>query len=187
MDPDLKFHGGLRLIGRFDPSCLIHAVREFDESRWDEIRARQERDDYAPHAATQTVYGHFYESWLEHHDEVLIKAVAPALREIRQLIADFFALEEPRLRRLIFTRLPGGAEIPIHHDSGRFLERHRRFHTPVFTQPDVEFYAGGVKHRLEVGCLYELNNQRKHAVRNPTAFDRVHMITDFFTRELVRW
>eukprot|EP00501_MAST-03F_sp_TOSAG23-6_P000316 GSMAST32.ASY1.ANO1.323.1 assembled CDS len=92
--------------------------------------------------------------------------------------------------RCVFACLPAGVTIPVHHDSGRWVEVAHRIHVPLVTNPGVTFFAGADEASLEeyhlpVGTCVELNNHAKHKVINNGASGenidnrRVHLIFDY--------
>ena len=107
--------------------------------------------------------------------------------QFREAIEPFFkALGVPthRVVRCLLAKLPIGTTIPVHHDTGFWVSRSHRLHAPVVTDGGVIFRAGPTeplmqRYRLEVGGVYELNNQSKHYVSNWGATERVHLIFDY--------
>ena len=51
------------------------------------------------------------------------------------------------------------------------------------THPDVNFQVDGERFTLEEGHLYELNNTRRHSVRNESSLDRVHLLVDMLPND----
>lgn len=89
-----------------------------------------------------------------------------------------------QLLRCVMARLPAGVTIPVHHDTGRWVQVAHRIHCPVITNSQVFFYAGHSvdqmhKYQLPVGCAVELNNAAKHKVENLGPSDRVHLMMDY--------
>ena len=95
--------------------------------------------------------------------------------------------------RCLLARLPPGAGIPVHHDTGRWCTRSHRVHIPVFTSTQsahsklhaqVQFSVGQSTARMNQVAFYqgaaiELNNRAKHAVHNHWSRHRVHLIFDW--------
>ena len=95
--------------------------------------------------------------------------------------------------RCLLARLPPGAGIPVHHDTGRWCTRSHRVHIPVFTSAQsatakenaqVQFSVGRHTSRMQPvaftqGAAVELNNRAKHAVHNHWPQHRVHLIFDW--------
>ena len=86
--------------------------------------------------------------------------------------------------RCLLARIPPGAHIGIHHDTGRWTTLTHRIHVPVVTNPDVVFRVGPipedmVRVNFREGFAYELNNRAKHEVFNGGKSHRVHLIFDW--------
>eukprot|EP00750_Incisomonas_marina_P019554 INCI3566.1.p2 GENE.INCI3566.1~~INCI3566.1.p2 ORF type:complete len:538 (+),score=78.99 INCI3566.1:235-1848(+) len=99
-------------------------------------------------------------------------------------IFERLGIDPARLVRCVMARLPAGVVIPVHHDTGRWVQIAHRLHCPVLTNPNVFFYAGHSEDALEkfqlpVGCAVELNNAAKHKVENLGENDRVHLMMDY--------
>jgi hypothetical protein len=77
-----------------------------------------------------------------------------------------------RVVRCLLAQLPPGVTIPVHHDTGLWVKHTHRIHVPVVTDIErVVFRAGPceesiTRYALDVGGIYELNNQSKHFVAN---------------------
>ncbi len=86
--------------------------------------------------------------------------------------------------RMIFACMPPGMVIPVHHDTGLWVQRTHRVHVPIISNEAVKFFVGADEASMkpvlfQVGCAIELNNQAKHAVENWWDQDRVHLIFDY--------
>lgn len=78
--------------------------------------------------------------------------------------------------RLLLTELPAGAVIPRHRDTGPLLAKTHRCHVPVQTSDKVAFFIDDHPYYLEAGMAYEVDNMRRHAVRNDSDQRRIHLI-----------
>lgn len=181
VDPDKKFGGALRIVGATDPHAIAEIITSYPEAKWDEHTFRQTIYPEATHKYTKTVFVKYRGHGMNLFDEEIFERLRPHLRLFRRTFRNYYEVDRVPIRRIIFTKLEAGRGIPKHRDSGKFLEHHRRIHIPIVTHPDVEFLAGDDWHHLSAGTMYELNNQRAHAVRNPTNVDRIHMIVDIET------
>ncbi|CAH0479679.1 unnamed protein product [Peronospora belbahrii] len=104
----------------------------------------------------------------------------------KELVAIFEQINIPlnRVVRCILASMPPGAEIPVHHDTGSWVQFTHRMHIPVFTSSDIDFYVGWndqnmQRYEFKQGNVYELNNMCRHHVKNNWDKHRVHMIFDY--------
>ncbi|MEO7690483.1 MAG: aspartyl/asparaginyl beta-hydroxylase domain-containing protein [Sphingomonas sp.] len=82
------------------------------------------------------------------------------------------------IAKLFLAELPVGAEIPPHRDLAEALTRSHRCYLPILTNPDTQMTIGDETFHLEPGIAYELDNTRRHSVRNARETRRVHLICD---------
>jgi len=107
-------------------------------------------------------------------------ALRPVLDRVRRELGDGYFL------RVILTRLAPLSHIPVHSDHGDSLPFVHRLHVPLVTSERVRFQVGDETRNLAVGTIWEINNQRRHAVRNEGDSARVHLIIDYVTPALER-
>ncbi len=93
-------------------------------------------------------------------------------------------VDERRIVRSLLACMPPGVEIPVHHDTGFWVQHTHRIHVPIITGPGVDFFVGADKESIQKyefneGRVVELNNQAKHAVANNWDRGRVHLIFDY--------
>lgn len=93
-------------------------------------------------------------------------------------------VDETRIVRSLLACMPPGVEIPVHHDTGFWVQHTHRIHVPIITGPGVDFFVGHSnetieKYQFNEGRVVELNNQAKHAVSNNWNQGRVHLIFDY--------
>ena len=95
--------------------------------------------------------------------------------------------DEQRVVRLLLAALPPNTTIPVHHDTGAWVQHTHRVHVPILVDdPSLILFRCGPKpsEMQRVSCVeghvFEINNQAKHAVSNchPTKY-RVHLILDY--------
>ena len=108
------------------------------------------------------------------------------VRQAVQPILDCLQISPDRIVRLLLASLPPGTTIPLHHDTGVWVQHTHRVHVPILvTQPDeILFCVGRTNERLEridctPGHVFEMNNQCRHAVSNCSDDYRVHLILDY--------
>jgi aspartyl/asparaginyl beta-hydroxylase (cupin superfamily) len=92
-----------------------------------------------------------------------------------------------RVMDAVAARLGPGGWIKEHRDiSGGVAMGVARFHIPVVTHPDVEFYIGGVRCIMGEGEVWSLDTTYKHRLVNKSDVWRVHLIIDVQMNDAVR-
>lgn len=100
-------------------------------------------------------------------------------------IYDAIGVDEKRIVRSLLAKMPPNVEIPVHHDTGYWVQYTHRVHVAICTDSaKVNFYVGKTeddirKYSFEEGRIVELNNQAKHAVNNQWDQERIHFIFDY--------
>lgn len=183
----MHFADNYRRIGSVDVMPLQRAVAALGEDAWDEAAARQRT--FAVHAQTRSI-PLIYDDDLRHTGptrrsmmDTLESELAPAMDCIRAYFAPAHAAlgrsaDEGYFVRVLLARLAAGGEITSHVDRMPSLMRSHRVHLPIVTNERVLFAVRGDIRHLRAGELWEINNRRSHAVRNPGA-DRIHAILDY--------
>ena len=98
-------------------------------------------------------------------------------------------ISSTQLIRCVFARMPISSNIPVHHDTGQWVNQSHRIHIPISTHSDIHFKVGRTEMEMErvhfeVGSIYELNNACKHTVENVSDIKtRVHLILDYVPEE----
>lgn len=60
--------------------------------------------------------------------------------------------------RSLLARMPPGAKIPVHHDTGYWVRYTHRCHLPIVTAKEVHFYVGATDDTLkEVADFHAIN------------------------------
>jgi mannose-6-phosphate isomerase-like protein (cupin superfamily) len=99
-------------------------------------------------------------------------------------VLDFFACEKTSVRLM---KLNAGAIIKEHTDHEmNFEEGEARFHIPVQTNEQVDFYVLNEKIPMKEGECWYLNLSLKHRVTNAGTTDRVHLVIDCLVNDWVR-
>ncbi len=76
-------------------------------------------------------------------------------------------------------KLAAGTQIHEHKDRDLcFEEGLVRFHIPVFTNLQVEFYLQGEQMHLQEGECWYMNFNLPHALHNKSNADRIHLVID---------
>jgi hypothetical protein len=102
-------------------------------------------------------------------------------------------VEKKNVSAIFIARLPAGKNILPHVDSGEFLELPSRLHVPIWTNPHVTYFIGGVmvddgrpdkmsahmfarEFHMKPGEVWEIDNTSYHSVRNGGDTDRWHLV-----------
>ena len=67
------------------------------------------------------------------------------LQEWRQLllpIYDAVGISENQIVRCLLASMPSGSSIPVHHDTGYWVQKTHRLHLPIITGDGVDFLVG---------------------------------------------
>jgi hypothetical protein len=81
--------------------------------------------------------------------------------------------------RAMAAKLKAGGRIATHIDALPSFRAAHRIHAPLTTGPMVRFTIDGRPCPMQVGRLYEINNQLPHSVINAGAEDRISFIFDY--------
>lgn len=107
-------------------------------------------------------------------------AECPAIREVMDSFGS-------RVLDVSLARLGPGGQIAEHRDiSGGVPMGVGRFHVPIVTHPDVEFYVSGHKVFLGPGELWTLDTTYKHKLHNRSDVLRIHLIVDVELNDAVK-
>jgi hypothetical protein len=86
-------------------------------------------------------------------------------------IYEAIGVSEDKVIRSLLASMPPGMAIPVHHDTGYWVQHTHRVHVAIDTGELVDFFVGPneesmMKILFDEGRIVELNNQAKHAVKN---------------------
>lgn len=93
---------------------------------------------------------------------------------VRQILAGFGVVWS----RSRLLKLAPGAEVKRHSDIYHHWFYRTRVHIPIQTQPVVEFICDDESVHMAAGECWIFDNWRQHAVRNPTDYNRIHLVAD---------
>ena len=93
---------------------------------------------------------------------------------MRQVLASFGVVWS----RSRLLRLAPGAVVSPHSDIHHHWFFRVRMHVPIITLPEVRFTCDGESVHMAAGETWIFDNWRTHAVDNPTASERVHLVAD---------
>jgi hypothetical protein len=97
-------------------------------------------------------------------------------------VLDYF--KDPIEMAVFYSMLPG-AEIHPHRDLSGTLELGKiRYHVPIETNPQVNFFVNRERVPMGVGQMWALNTSYEHAVQNFSTADRIHLVVEV---EVGKW
>lgn len=83
------------------------------------------------------------------------------------------------LGRVMIVHLEPKSEIGIHFDPGPYFKKYSRFHIPLKTNQDVQFFnKDGNRSHMPIKTLCQLNNLDYHGLINNSDEERIHLIAD---------
>jgi hypothetical protein len=116
------------------------------------------------------------------------------LQEAIQPVLDVLQVPRHRVVRCLFASLPPNITIPVHHDTGAWVQLTHRVHVPIIvSEPNRVLFRCGLnvnnmkRVSVDPGHVFELNNQAKHAVSNCSSDYRVHLILGIYFFENFSW
>jgi hypothetical protein len=185
----MYFDGEYRKIGSVNSDLLAEAVQQISEETWYASTLRQQA--FQVHLSTQTVHLIFDDDM--RHSEPTIhpqyQAFEPLLKPVMREIEAYYsqagiartgptATVAPYFVRIILVRLLPDTSIGAHYDNGYSLCRAHRIHFPIVTNEKTVFTIDEHSRHIPAGEIWEINNRKRHAVRNDGAA-RIHAIFDY--------
>lgn len=101
-----------------------------------------------------------------------VPVLMPIMRPLLELI------ECQDLGRVILVRLPAGARVLSHFDSGAYAEHYSRFHVCLSSNEGCHFKVGDSALTPKPGEAFIFNHRRPHRVVNEGSTERIHLIVD---------
>jgi Aspartyl/Asparaginyl beta-hydroxylase len=177
----------LKVLGNYNVAPLVDCIAELDEPDWRGNTFRQQ--EYDVHKQTNSVVMIFTDGsgWpditvtREAGWDLLAEAALPLME---QIIKDHYPPGGTVIRAMA-ARLDAGGIISPHRDKHPSFHYGHRIHIPITTNPRVRFMIDGRPHKMQVGTVYEINNQAQHSVMNKGAEGRVNFIFDYVPPEHV--
>ena len=171
----------IRELGEYDVSPLRDVILALDDEAWLGNTYRQR--EYDVHQMTNSIVMIFTDGsgWPE--IEVRREAGWDLLAEqavplMQQILSDHYPLGGTIIRAMA-ARLEAGGIIKTHRDSHPSFHYGHRIHIPIYTNPRVRFLIEGRPYPMEVGKVYEINNQKQHSVMNKGREGRINFIFDY--------
>ena len=174
----------MRDLGAVDVAALKDRILSQDSAAWDEDLSRQQT--YEVHKDTESIVMLFCEeSWPD--GEIYREAGWDRLADVAMPLIDYVIEThyEPGgiLLRAMAAKLLVNGRIRPHRDSLQSFHMGHRIHVPITTNSGVRFTIEGKPYDMEIGRVYELNNQLKHSVMNIGREDRISFIFDYVPPE----
>ncbi|MEH6635300.1 MAG: aspartyl/asparaginyl beta-hydroxylase domain-containing protein [Halioglobus sp.] len=177
----------LRELGEYDISALRDVILAQDEQAWLGNTYRQAQ--YDVHQMTNSIVMIFTDGSGWPNIEVERQAGWDLLAEhaiplMHQILADHYAPGGTIIRAMA-ARLEAGGIIKPHRDKHPSFHYGHRIHIPISTNPRVRFMIDGRPYKMQVGTVYEINNQEQHSVMNKGKEGRINFIFDYVPPEHV--
>jgi hypothetical protein len=171
----------LKELGEYDIEPLKQKILSFGEDDWLGNTYRQQ--EYEVHKQTQSVVMVFTDGsgWpnieVSREDgwDQLAEEAVPLMHKI---LDDHYPPGGTIIRAMAARLSPGGVIKP-HRDKHPSFHYGHRIHIPISTNPRVRFMIDGRPYRMQVGQVYEINNQMQHSVMNKGEEGRVNFIFDY--------
>lgn len=179
----MKIDTPLKDLGSIDIENLKSCILNQDEAAWQENTLRQQA--YKVHAQTETLVMIFCddENWpnIDVTKEAGWSRIAEAALPVMHQIIDSHYEKGGTIIRAMAARLKAGGRIRPHIDHLNTFRISHRIHIPITTNDRVRFMLDGRPYQMEVGRVYEINNQLTHGVINSGKEDRINFIFDYIT------
>ncbi len=175
----------LRELGEYDISALRDVILAQDEQAWLGNIYRQQQ--YDVHHMTNSIVMVFTDGSGWPSIEVQREAGWDLLAEqavplMHRILADHYPPGGTIIRAMAARLEPGGVIKP-HRDKHPSFHYGHRIHIPISTNPRVRFMIDGRPYKMQVGKVYEINNQEQHSVMNKGKEGRINFIFDYVPPE----
>jgi len=183
MDIDLP----IKNLGAVEIGPLQQAILSQDRSVWHEQEHRQKQ--YDVHVYTESIVLVFTDGsgWpnIEISKQPGWDRLADAAVPVMHHIVENYYPPGGTIIRAMAAKLMAGGIIKPHMDSHPSFRFGHRIHIPITTNPRVRFMIDGRPYQMEVGQVYEINNQKRHSVMNKGEEDRITFIFDYVPPEFI--
>lgn len=177
----------IKTLGPVDIEHLRQLILSQEESAWYEQEKRQK--EYDVHVYTESIVMVFTDGsgWpnIEVSKQPGWDRLADAAIPVMQHIVENYYSPGGTIIRAMAAKLLAGGIIKPHMDSHPSFRYGHRIHVPVTTNPRVRFMIDGRPYQLEVGQVYEINNQKRHSVMNKGEEDRITFIFDYVPSDFI--
>lgn len=177
----------LRELGEYDIKDLQDLILAQDEQAWLGNTYRQAQ--YDVHQMTNSIVMIFTDGSGWPNIDVQREAGWDLLAEhavplMQRILADHYPPGGTIIRAMA-ARLEAGGIIKPHRDKHPSFHYGHRIHIPIYSNPRVRFMIDGRPYKLQVGKVYEINNQQQHSVMNKGKEGRINFIFDYIPPEHV--
>ncbi|UTY57068.1 aspartyl/asparaginyl beta-hydroxylase domain-containing protein [Massilia sp. erpn] len=164
--------------------AILERAKVLTLAEWTEDESRQK--SFKCHQDTRAIpliYGRnlnqmtYCDAWENDWKDYLLPVLTPILQ-------DFYGDGEI-VRMCLADLLPYAKVLEHKDDTEEVLLHTHRIHLPIISNPDVDFFIEEENFNLKVGNLYEFSNQQFHRVENRSGLNRIHLIFDYMTREVL--
>ena len=171
----------IKNLGGLDIEALQSEILSLDDEAWHEQNYRQ--NEYDVHRYTQSIVMMFTDGsgWpnIEVSKEPGWDRLADVAVPVMHHIVENHYTPGGTIIRAMAAKLVAGGIIKPHVDSHPSFRYGHRIHVPITTNSRVRFMIDGRPYQLEVGQIYEINNQKRHSVMNKGNEDRITFIFDY--------
>jgi hypothetical protein len=177
----------IKNLGTVEIEELQQAIFSQDKSAWHEQELRQ--NEYDVHIYTESIVMVFTDGsgWpnIEVRKQPGWDRLSDVAVPVMHRIVEKYYKPGGTIIRAMAAKLLAGGIIKPHIDSHPSFRYGHRIHIPISTNPRVRFMIDGRPYRLEVGQVYEINNQKRHSVMNKGEEDRITFIFDYVPSDLI--
>ncbi len=168
-------------LGSYNIDPLRDKILSLSEEAWAGNEFRQL--EYEVHAHTQSVVlvftdGHGWPN-IEVSKEVGWDLLAEEAVPLMHKILEDHYPPGGTIVRAMAARLEANGVIKPHTDKHPSFHHGHRIHIPISSNPRVRFMIDGRPQRMQIGSVYEINNQKQHSVMNKGSEGRINFIFDY--------
>lgn len=179
MELRMKLKVPCRELGSVAAQPLAEAVLSSTTADWRDETLRQDR--FEQHHDTESLILCFCDGWPN-----LVMTKGGAWDRLypfaAPVVAEILNRGYPRggkIVRMMAAKLKPSGEIALHADTHPSFGVGHRIHVPLKTNDKVQFVVDEQQITMLPLHAYEIDNRRRHAVKNGGDSDRVHLIFDY--------
>ena len=177
----MKFDKAIKDLGPINIEDLSATILGQGQDAWEENTQRQK--EYAVHAQTETLVMIFCDdnNWpnIDVTKEAGWDRISEAALPVMHKVIEQHYAPGGTIIRAMAARLKAGGRIRPHIDHLNTFRVSHRIHIPITTNSRVRFMIDGRPQKMEIGHVYEINNQMTHGVINSGKEDRINFIFDY--------
>lgn len=168
-----------KILGSLNVENLKEKIKTIPKEEWEKFEHRksffgQENTNCLAIKFNKDVASRVFS--FDYENEFLLNFFDKELKDCYEIIKQYYSGQP---YRVMITELIANKNIDPHVDAGYHLENTHRIHLCIKTNDDVDFIVNDEKIELKEGLLFEINNQREHAVFNRSSENRLHLIIDW--------